>query len=215
MSDVVGIAHGRSSVGFRVVVAYESPRTNVRGRYGEKMDDNRRWYHCICHTYASWLYGDSRGFRSRHHREHVEGDYKNPPPPGRYAKQLERSIKLLKQPPVTIQHVLREVVGMAMVEKLLEYEAQLLALSVSSNHVHLLAKMPPGPIPRLWVGYAKRNATFQLKEIDWHGKLWAKRSDINPIQDRPHQLNTYQYILRHSNEGAWVWDFRDRTNSTT
>lgn len=30
------------------------------------------WFHCIATTYGAWLYGDSRGFRTRHHREHVE-----------------------------------------------------------------------------------------------------------------------------------------------
>lgn len=39
------------------------------------------WYHIMCHTYGTWLPGDPRGFRTRHHREHVEGDYKSPPHP--------------------------------------------------------------------------------------------------------------------------------------
>jgi hypothetical protein len=31
------------------------------------------------HTYGTWLPGDPKGFRTRHHREHIEGDYKKPP----------------------------------------------------------------------------------------------------------------------------------------
>ena len=42
-----------------------------------------RWFHVTAHTYGAWLAGDARGFRTRHHREHVEGDYKHPPPAGR------------------------------------------------------------------------------------------------------------------------------------
>ena len=61
------------------------------------MDDSRKWFHCTTHTYGAWLYGDPRGFRTRHHREHVEGDYKNPPPKGKYDRQYQRSKKLLKQ----------------------------------------------------------------------------------------------------------------------
>jgi hypothetical protein len=38
------------------------------------------WYHVVVHVYGSWLRGDPRGWRARHHREHVDGDYKNPPP---------------------------------------------------------------------------------------------------------------------------------------
>ena len=50
-------------------------------------DDNRVWYHVVLSTYGSWLYGDKRGFRTRHHREHVDGDYKNPPSLGKYGSQ--------------------------------------------------------------------------------------------------------------------------------
>jgi hypothetical protein len=46
------------------------------------------WYHSITSTYGAWLYGDERGFRTRHHREHVDGDYKSPPPRGLYAKEF-------------------------------------------------------------------------------------------------------------------------------
>ena len=173
------------------------------------MDEDCQWFHSTTHTYAAWLHGDPRGFRTRHHRQHVEGDYKNPPPPEMYDSLHQRSLGLLEQAPVKIERDLREVVALAMVSKLQEYTAQVLALSISSNHVHVLAKMPPGLIPKLWVGYAKREATFQLKEIGWTGKLWAKGGKANPIRDRPHQIHTYNYIVRHRNEGAWVWDFRD------
>jgi hypothetical protein len=36
---------------------------------------SQRWYHVIISTYGGWLHGDPRGFRTRHHRAHVEGDY--------------------------------------------------------------------------------------------------------------------------------------------
>jgi len=36
------------------------------------------WFHIILIAYAEWLNGDRLGFRTHHHREHVEGDYKNP-----------------------------------------------------------------------------------------------------------------------------------------
>jgi hypothetical protein len=40
------------------------------------------WYHCMGNTFGTWLPGSPKGFRTRHHREHVEGDYKHPPPKG-------------------------------------------------------------------------------------------------------------------------------------
>ena len=178
------------------------------------MSQERRWFHCTTHTYGAWLSGDPRGFRTRHHREHVEGDYKNPPPKGKYDDQLARSKRLLKQPPVVIPRDLRPLAGRALVDKLREYGADLLCLSCSGQHVHLLAKMPPGETPRLWVGYAKREANFRMKAGGWEGELWAVRSKANPIKDRRHQLNTFNYILRHADDGAWVWDFRQHRDDT-
>src|SRR5215207_7998564 len=110
------------------------------------------WYHVMGNTYGTWLPGDPRGFRTRHHREHVEGDYKNPPPPGTYERQYERSRKLLKPPPVVLARDWRPVIGEAVRDKLVALGAQVLCLSVGGQHVHLLAKMPPGPGPREWVG---------------------------------------------------------------
>ena len=40
------------------------------------------WFHIIGNTYGTWVRGDPKGFRTLHHREHIEGDYKHPPPPG-------------------------------------------------------------------------------------------------------------------------------------
>ena len=47
------------------------------------------WYHVNGNTYGTWLPGDERGWRSRHHKVHVNGDYKNPPPPGAHDAHLE------------------------------------------------------------------------------------------------------------------------------
>ncbi|HVK18889.1 MAG TPA: hypothetical protein VM533_18305 [Fimbriiglobus sp.] len=172
------------------------------------MDDSWKWFHCTTHTYGAWLHGDPRGFRTRHHREHVEGDYKNPPPKGKYDWQYQRSQKLLKQAPVMLARDWRPVIGEALVEMFLRLEAQLLCLSMGGQHCHLLAKMPPGPVPKEWIGRAKKHSHFLANERGWTGKLWAVGSKVIPVRDRAHQLNVFQYILRHSREGAWIWDFR-------
>lgn len=173
------------------------------------MSDEPRWFHCTTHTYGAWLYGDSRGFRTRHHREHIVGDYKSPPPSGMYASKLARSKALLKQPMVTLTPKWRPTVGRVFRDKLLELGAQVLCVSISSTHAHVLVKMPSGPVPRQWIGRAKVAANFICKDHGWTGKLWAIRSKITPIDDRKHQLNAFHYILNHVDEGASVWDFRD------
>lgn len=166
------------------------------------------WYHCITSTYGSWLYGDARGFRTRHHREHVDGDYKSPPPRDAYAKELVRSVESLKQPPVRLAKSLRCIVGEAFREKLSERGAFVVCIAVSGQHVHILVKVPRGVTPRFLMGLGKKNSNFKLKEHGWQGKLWAKRGRDLRIKDRRYQLSVYRYILGHVKEGAWVWHWK-------
>src|SRR5205814_7189946 len=42
------------------------------------------WRHVVISTRRSWLHGDRRGFRSRGHRIHSSGDYRDPPPQGEH-----------------------------------------------------------------------------------------------------------------------------------
>src|SRR3954469_5350014 len=97
-----------------------------------------RWFHVTTHTYGVWLYGDPRGFRTRHHREHIEGDYKNPPPKGKYADRYERSKESLKQDPVKLDAEMRALVGAALRERLLGLGAEVLAVAMSATHAHIL-----------------------------------------------------------------------------
>jgi hypothetical protein len=163
-----------------------------------------RWYHLIASSYGSWLHGDSRGFRTRHHREHVEGDYKNPPPPGMYADLEHRSATSLKRNPVAFPENLRSVVGEAMRDQLVRLGADVLCVAVSGQHAHLLAKLPEGQARHL-LGLAKKHVWFVLREQGWKTQLWGKRGKEILIEDRQHQVNTYRYILDHVHEGAWVW----------
>jgi hypothetical protein len=174
-----------------------------------------KWFHITCHTYGAWLYGDARGFRTRHHREHVVGDYKNPPPPGTYDRQLARSRALLKQEPVLLEPRWWPVFGGAVKDRMTELGTQLLVVSLGATHLHLLGKMPGGHVPRQWVGRAKVYSNFKAKEHGYTGKLWAVRCKVIPIKDRRHQLNCFYYILDHLHERAWVWDFRNPDNPRT
>jgi hypothetical protein len=78
------------------------------------------WYHCTAHTYGSWLRGDPRGWRARHHREQVVGDYKNPPPRGEYDALFAYSKSLMKRDSIQIAQELRQFVLDAIVARLHE-----------------------------------------------------------------------------------------------
>jgi hypothetical protein len=179
--------------------------------------DDRAWYHVILTTYGAWLDGDARGFRTRHHREHVEGDYKNPPPPGKYADRERRSRESLKQEPVVLSKDLRPIVGAAPRERFEELGAMVLCVSVGGQHIHILVKTLGGAA-RDWSGLAKAHAWHIARRHGWRKKLWAKRGKFKPVRDRQHQLNVYHYILSHATEGAWVWRWNradEDTDKTT
>jgi hypothetical protein len=172
------------------------------------MNHPPQWFHCTTHTYGAWLPGDPRGYRTWHHSTHIEGDYKNPPPPGMFTGILARSRELLVQEPVVLEPKWRCFFGRALRDRLQMLDLTLLCISLGATHAHMLVKMPGGPIPRKWIGMAKKHANFEGKAKGWTGKLWAEGSKANPIRDRKHQINTFNYILRHMDEGAWVWDFQ-------
>src|SRR5688572_32825754 len=92
------------------------------------------WYHCNGNTYGTWLRGDDRGWRARHHREHVEGDYKHRPPVERDRYMREYSRNALKHPPVRLTREQAQVAGTAMVERFIEAKIELLSFALDGHH---------------------------------------------------------------------------------
>ncbi len=191
------------------------------------------WYHLNDSTYGTWLRGDARGWRARHHREHVEGDYRNPPPDGIYEELRARSESLLKREPVKLAPSARPIACGAMVERLTKVGCETLACAVDDHHFHVLARFdlplidPNTPKP-IWLrtrhapiyayirhvmGQAKASSTFALVEqgLAQEGGVWAHRFKITAIADRAHQLAAFNYILAHRDQGAATWSFRDRS----
>ncbi len=88
--------------------------------------------------------------------------------------------------------------------------AQVIAVAVSATHAHLLAKMLDSKeITREWMGLAKKHAWLLARDKGWTGQMWGKRGKATPVKDYKHQVNTFNYIARHKDEGAWVWTYRD------
>jgi len=164
----------------------------------------RGWYHAMGHTYGTWLPGDARGWRSRHHREHVDGDYRNPPPPGTHDALHARSSGLKKREAVFLDVEARQAAGRATVEMLVHQGAEVVAFCLDAVHFHLLGRF--GALSsRQAVGRAKKHAYFVLRGRGHEGKVWASRSQSVPIDNRSHQVRVYDYILSHGDSGAWVW----------
>lgn len=178
--------------------------------------------------------GDPRGWRARHHREHVEGDYRNPPPPGEYDELHERSCRLMKRDPVFLDPTHRRIACAAMGETLTYHGAELIDLSVGKTHFHLLARfvalgtdvarpgveipgLPPDRecdahdlhkrIARHYVGIAKKRSARLLTDCGRlpRGGVWGIRSAICMVHNRSHQLQVVRYIQSHAQDGAALW----------
>src|SRR5687768_14540845 len=123
-----------------------------------------RWRHVIINTRCSWLHGDERGFRSRGHRIHSSGDYKNPPPPrehdGLRTYHRERS-----GIPITVSRDLRDTVIRAFVEKVREMGLAVVVVSVGGRHTHALMELPDDmPQIRRIIGKCKQRASHAVRD---------------------------------------------------
>jgi hypothetical protein len=168
------------------------------------MSEERVWFHLIFTTYGAWLPGDPRGFRTRHHREHVEGDYESPPEPGIYEGLHEANQETLKQPPTVIASEYRPLIGSAIRDRLQMAGGEVAIVSCGGQHAHVLVRLPDCDA-RLPGGLAKKHATFEAHAAGLVGELWGDRGKIVRVKNQQHWENTYQYILDHQAEGHWIW----------
>src|SRR3954469_2142440 len=95
-----------------------------------------RWRHIQINTYCSWLKGDQRGFRTKHHEIHSSGDYKNPPPNAEHAG-LRRHFEHLKKKEVKTEQVCRPTIGRAILYELRARGIRVLAIAVVKVHAHI------------------------------------------------------------------------------
>ena len=165
----------------------------------------KKWFHVTLGTYASWLPGDPRGFRSRDHRLHSSGDHRNPPPPGEHAG-LHRYAKKISGPTTVLPASLRPIIGRKLRDHALKLEHQVLAVCVGAKHAHLQVELPmdDGAADHE-IGRCKQAAALAVRDTLAGKKLWAGKAGFKPITDKPHQKNVRGYIRKHTDEWAWVW----------
>lgn len=212
-------AHGFEPVGINPRSEYIAPMpTRI-------IDAWNGWYHLNGNTYGTWIRGDERGWRARHHREHVDGDYKRPPPPQAHAAERARSRRLMSEP----VHLSPQACAVAcdeLVASLKHQKIEAIACSVDDHHFHVLARFrlpkPTGSNPwastrtknqpiyayiRHTTGLAKSRAARAVSSARLvpTGGVWGKRFKITPIADRAHQVTVFKYILAHAARGAATW----------
>ncbi len=184
------------------------------------------FYHCMANTHGTWLPGDPRGFRTRHHREHIQGDYKNPPPPGKYDEQHQRSKALLKKPPTYLSPEARQHALDAIIQAFDHHGIEVAALAITAVHLHLLARFPPTLLrspgiaipglrtsalddpPRHFLGIAKKESARALSraKLKPAGPAWAARGKVKPVRSETHFIYLRdRYIPNHRSEGASLY----------
>ena len=162
------------------------------------------WYHVTGNTYGTWLRGDPRGWRERHHRRHVEGDYKHRPAPGTGRRERSLSKVLMDRDAVRLTSRLRTVALLAIVTTLAANGAEALIASLDDHHLHVLVRFRDHR-SRTRIGWAKLAATKKVKEalaaLKAHGTavdqdlapgegIWAKGTRAEPVRDRGHHNST-------------------------
>ena len=164
------------------------------------------WYHIMCHTYGTWLPGDPKGFRTRHHREHVDGDYKNPPPADTYDARWKHAKQIMKRDPVYLDQVQRSRAVEEIVKSFVKWGTELKILGIDRIHMHALARVPDLN-PRHYMGLAKKECSAYMKRdgLAPLGGLWAVRCECLPIEDGRHFENVDGYIRDHETRGAVIW----------
>ena len=170
------------------------------------------WYHIMGNTFGTWLPGDPKGFRARHHREHVDGDYKKPPPKGKYDALWKPSKELMKREPVYLNPAQRKRAVDEFVRSFKKWKIELRVLSMDRVHIHALARFHDRN-PRHWVGLAKKESSAYMKRdgLAPDGGLWAVRCKCLPITDREHFDRVVGYIQDHAKRGACVWEWERAT----
>ena len=168
------------------------------------------WRHVIINTHGTWLHGDRRGFRIRHHRIHSSGDYRNPPPRGEHAR-LHRYQKQKCPNEVTIPRDLRPVVGRSLLQFLQAKGYRVLCVSVGKVHAHAVVELPVDlrTVKRI-VGEAKRWASYAVG-ASIPGALWSAGGEFVPVLDREHLKAAYEYDLYKQGPGAGSWSFKDNS----
>ncbi len=181
------------------------------------------WYHCTGSTYGVWLRGDPRGWRARNHREHVDGDYKNPPARGTWDHLHEESKHSLKYQRVILTASERKFLCREVALSLLSDNVEVVELCIGAKHWHLLARFQPvgsgmltnDRTARTLIGRAKGRSAHSMTKAGLRepGRIWSVRCRAMPVRDRSHQVNIARYIQRHSAKGAAVWSIQKKLES--
>jgi REP element-mobilizing transposase RayT len=169
------------------------------------------WQHVILGSRCSWLHGDPRGFRDRHHRLHSSGDYKNRPPANEHAHVRKYYNKRARKT-VSFSLELRILTLREFVQKMRRLGHNIIAGAIAKRHLHALTELPNEyDKMKREIGKSKQKASHAARQL-LPGTIWAAGGEFTRIKDRGHLRNTYSYIRERQERGAVVWSHSDDEN---
>jgi hypothetical protein len=168
-----------------------------------------KWWLITWTTYASWLPGDPRGYRTFRGRFYV-------PPPKRFAREGERIYEPEKhaaqfrmaqaaaRDEVSFTEEHKQIAFQAILDEIAELQTISAALSVGSQHAHWVAMFEERRI-RATVGRIKAKATSRLNKCGFTGhRPWTKGCDMKSKPTCRALESAIEYVKAHLEEGCLV-----------
>ena len=168
------------------------------------------WWHLTLSTRGSWLPGDARGFRSRGHRIHCSGNYRQRPPRHEHAA-LHAYHRQRSRPAMVIAPHHRPGIGQAMLATLRRLDTRVLALAVSGMHAHVVIECLDDRAAAKRVAGKLKQASSHAVRKTMPGRIWADGGSFIRVHDRAHQIELRRYLLDHARQGAWTWSYENAT----
>jgi REP element-mobilizing transposase RayT len=135
-------------------------------------------------TYGSWLQGDKRGsVRKGKLLSESKGLQK--------ANEGRRRTSIVK-----LKKIEREIVRKAMLEEARRIGEEILALSLWSNHVHVVIGKGGRSVDKV-VSRLKSAAYYALRECGFTGRLWTRGYDKRFCFDEKALKDRIAYVIRH------------------
>ncbi len=136
-------------------------------------------------TYGTWLQGDERGWVKD--SVIMKGS----------SGLLQKNNQSLKQSAIWMNDDQRAIVRGAIVESSKRIKQELLAITVRSNHVHIVVLNTNIPIGKIVHRY-KRASTYALGINGFVGKVWTGGYDVRYCFDENSLRTRIGYVLRQA-----------------
>lgn len=140
-------------------------------------------------TYGTWLQGKEKGFVK-------DGIVR-----GENIALARSNAKNMKGPAVRLNKREKVIVREAIVGKAKKIGQRILAISVQSNHVHIVAGYDGRPVEETVRRY-KNTATVAMRDDGFHGRVWTKGYDKRYCFDVVSLKARVAYVEGHGDSGA-------------